>query len=236
MAEPSSTLCIPLLLLYAIVCYLYVFGLPLLRPPRTETPEPNDIETYENLSDQQRMERLVEHVHAADQFQDADGAFLPVCTWPSVECDSEGSVTEIQWNGIWSKVKLYDSIMDLWWLPPQLEKFDIGYSQVIGVFFAAKLPRKLQSFVINACQFEGTVDWASLPPRLEVLDISNTALEGHVDFAALPPTLRQLRLQNTRFSDFAGAKRESLIVTGMSELERRAQENTKRIVGEKFVI
>ncbi|KNH03804.1 leucine-rich repeat protein [Perkinsela sp. CCAP 1560/4] len=228
--------------IWLLVIVIYLFGTCafFLHPMWSGTPSPeaenNDATTYESLNDQQRMERLVEHVQRADQFADLTGEYLPVCMWPNVECDGNQNVVEINWNAVWSKVYLQDSLMDLWWLPSKLQIFDIGYSQVVGVFFAARLPRTLREFIINACMFQGTIDWPSLPENLEILDVSNTQMRGGIQFDKLPPSLKQLRIQNTDFDDFSGSSKSTLTVVGISELKRRVSARKRVDADDSFVL
>ena len=49
------------------------------------------------LTDQTRMELFVSGLTGKPmaKFYDVEGGFLPVCDWPSVDCDDAGTVTDV---------------------------------------------------------------------------------------------------------------------------------------------
>ena len=149
------------------------------------------------LSQQMAMEALCADVENLDKVQDADGDFIPIESWKGLKFDSDGNVSEIDFDC------------------NQMLRFIPGESQTIGPGGSMHLqciPQSVTSFSMQNALIGGTVDTSKLPRGLKKFDISLNCFFGEFNMAGLPDTLRVLNIPNNSLSG-------SLI---LSEIPRKA--------------
>ena len=151
-----------------------------------------------NLSDQTRMELLVENV-PNNRFRTQEGDFLSVCFWEGIECDAEENVTAIDWGYVsWTK-----GAVSLEWLPPNLEYFGIARfkkgQSFTGTIDTEGLPKGLDVFDVSCHGFSGTINLCTLPAHLITLSVTANDLEGPICLDSLPSTLVELNLSSNAF-------------------------------------
>ena len=170
---------------------------------------------YASLSDQARMELMVERMPEREKFQDENGAYKDVCDWRGVECDTEGNVqkiqiiildrsegsidlsyvpphvTDLEVSCGAAAIQTHASV-DAHMLPVNLERLNIGLGQLIGTVDMTKLPATLYSFTISENQCTGSFVLTSLPPGIEHIHARLNLFSGSLNFSSLPHNLVSL--------------------------------------------
>ena len=156
-----------------------------------------------SLSDQQRMELLVEGLseHSKKKFQNRKRDFLPVCKWKGVECNANKDIV---------KVDLPETLhgnVELSYLPASVVNFtavnEDGHpfaNRVGGTVEAALLPENLENLVLICQNFHGTIDWLSLPDSITIFTVPLNKFSGSCNFRELPPRMEVMNIQGNRFS------------------------------------
>jgi len=181
---------------------------------------------YGNMSDQLRMEKLVENIDNREMFMkrrflkkvfgNKNVEYKDFCIWRGVQCDDEGvSVLEINWFN-----KSLKGTMDLSWIPPTVTYFELGANKIRGTLDTAQLPRNLKTISLYSNEFSGAVDWETLPPYIEYLSLSNNKLEGNVNLHVPPSSLTYIGVRNNKFSSVSGKRRERFNVSGIARLHK----------------
>ena len=148
------------------------------------------------LSDQTLMEMLIEGFcdEAKGQNQDSDGMFLEVCKWPSVRCDNDGNVTELESMGE------ANGTIDFAFIPPKCELLYADRSNLSGTIETSSLPEALIYFVADENNLYGTVDLIELPSELEAFNVPKNKFTGSAVLNSLPECMISLDLNHNSFS------------------------------------
>ena len=178
-----------------------------------------------SLTDQMRMELLIENLAESDKrrFQDGNGDFADACSWYHVTCDAESNVQSVEMYFPDPRSKETGSTIDmsfipqkavefranrLWLcgtletprLPPALTVLDIPENHFSGTVDLTSLPGALIELFLSFNQFHGSCALHSLPPALEVIHCNANKLSGSLDLTKLPSSLQELHLSNNQFS------------------------------------
>ena len=178
---------------------------------------------YASLSDQARMELMVERMPDREFFQDDNGAYKDVCDWRGVSCDFDGNVQDI-WISIYDRSKgsidlsyipPHVTTMSLTWgvtglqtqasidvqmLPERLAQCIIQLQQMVGTVDMTALPATLTNFIISGNKCTGSFVLTSLPPGIENIHARGNLLLGSLNFSSLPDKLVEIQLDKNRFS------------------------------------
>ena len=204
---------------------------------------------YASLSDQARMELMVERMPDREIYQDDNGAYKDVCEWGGVSCDIDGNV-----QGIW--MNIYDrsegsidlsyipphvtqmyiagnvhgmqtrASIDVHMLPERLEQLGIELQQMVGTVDMTALPAKLFNICENKCT--GSFVLTSLPPGIEHIHARDNLFSGSLNFSSLPDKLVEIQLDKNRFS---GEFRIEKFPRAM----RRLTVSQNRLIGEAVI-
>ena len=200
---------------------------PVLAPLRrfdTLTRSPS-VESLGHSEDQISMQSLINHVERKKIFIRKSGEWADACLWANVFCNENLQVTRISWSKILSPVKLGSGSIDLSCLPPNVEYFDIGHTDLEGSLEAGALPGNIRELHINYCRFSGTIEWAALPQSLQILNIGSNQFTGDVALNDMPENLFQLNISKNRFESVTGdlydnAKLKRNRIVGIKEISK----------------
>ena len=159
----------------------------------------------DSLSDQTRMELLVERLDGKALFQRENGEFWEL-EWPGVTCGEDGHVTEIIWT---SEEPLMDDdvvvqpggSIDLMLLPPHLEGVSITQLSLEGSIITSSLPINLQVLELNENRFAGEFRIEDLPASIRRISLHENKLTGSLNIPSLPASTQHF---DACFNLFAG--------------------------------
>ena len=144
------------------------------------------------------LELLVAGLEDSEAFRDTDGSYTDITTWPGLEFNENGDVTEIDWefdqfaeifdDGYLSAIQEGGAI-DFAFLPPKLKKFSISHMKLDGTVETSALPRGLGLLEINFNKFFGSLVVGDLPRALTYLYVQGNKLSGSIHLEDLPPAL-----------------------------------------------
>ena len=179
---------------------------------------------YSSLSDQARMEIVVENLNASCMFRNRNDTpesyYHDVCNWRGVTCNADGIVTKFQ-------LCLYD-------LPVSDSFFhrigdDIGGDAFItesltdreemyqgGSIAMEFLPDSVRVFKLKLLAAKGTLETMKLPHSLERFIVDGNRLHGTVDFCTLPKGLTEFVLSG---NEFLGSCDFSLLPESLATLD-----------------
>ena len=165
------------------------------------TSDPLGKVSIASLTEQARMELLIENFFYKDPFQSPEGDFVDISEWPHVKTDADGSVTHIDWtydyNG--DDYMTGGRTIQLQYLLEKLEEFHINYRSLLGTVSTHDLPRHLKWFAISSNVFSGEFVVAGLPSSMVGVQIQNNHFEGSLSIPDLPPKMEDLLADNNRF-------------------------------------
>ena len=161
---------------------------------------------YESLSDQARMEILIDGLTPFSKtfYQDTHFAYRDVCEWESVECDENENVESLRftYNRVNYRMQLKGKL-NTSYIPPHVHTFvaKISFQKAFyGKVDTAALPHTLTVFEISVNHFDGSVDFRTLPVSLQRFIIHTNAFIGSVDLTQLPPKIRRIAASHNKFS------------------------------------
>ena len=209
------------------------------------THDPLGRVNLENLSQQQRMELLIQGLSdcAKQAFRDENGDFLPVCEWMNIDCNMDGKVEGIM-------LKHNAGNLNLDFTPPTVRLIDLKSDHSLGVnsvnnlpesievlllnhvcidepMKIASLPRALQFCTLEACALQGTCDFTAFPDKLENFRMPRNECHGNVRLDALPASIYEL---NISFNEFSGELNLEHLPSGLAILILRDNAFTGSIV------
>jgi len=184
------------------------------------------------MSDQVRMEVMVQDINDKAFILDEDGEFKPVCECRSVECDEHDNVIKIKWSSFSNEnIRLQGGNFNLW-IPPYVIDFSCYGQNLLGTLSTIKLPRPLVDFSIGRNKFSGTLDLSELPLNLLYFNLFTNLFEGTLDLTQLPPSIEDVYLNNNKFE---GTIDINKLPRSLKELELRKnnlQQEELRVEGE----
>ena len=175
---------------------------------------------YASLSDQALMEMLVDGMAEKDKnsFQDANGNYTDISTWPLVRLRNDHVVQ----MGFWTRnigdrqfpfelipplvehCALYQTsvngTLDTKVLPRTLLRFDVTENKLHGELNFPAFPRGLKEIIICYNQFSGSCALHDLPDELVRFDAMSNNFGGEVALNDLPSTLERLFLKRNNLS------------------------------------
>ncbi|KNH09273.1 leucine-rich repeat protein [Perkinsela sp. CCAP 1560/4] len=171
---------------------------------------------YHAMSDQQRAEMLIERVKTSNSQRFILGEERyhrkDICDWIGIRCTGAGSVEDIAWGFFGLR-----GFMDLSWIPPKAERFQVQGNSISGTIDASKLPRGLRLLNIAGCTFHGNFQFPDLPRSLEEIFIPGNTLTGTIWMSHAQQGLRVADLRDNFFTSVIGAPREAVeTVLGVS--------------------
>ena len=164
------------------------------------------------MTQQMAMEALCADVEELNKVQDADGDFIPIESWKGLKFDSDGNVSEIDFDcnqllrfipGESPTIGPGGS-MHLQFIPQSVTSFSIQNALIGGTVDTSKLPRGLKKFDISLNCFFGEFSMTGLPDTLRVLNIPNNSLSGLLILAEIPRKALQVDIS---YNDFTGKVR-----------------------------
>ena len=163
---------------------------------------------YGTLTDQMRMELLIQNVEIADVraikerkakmvfLKEKEWSVKDVCQWRSVRCDRDGNVTAIDWYRHYVNIAFRQpGTIELSWLPPLCRIVSFESQRVFGLFDASTLPRKLDTLNLRNNQLTGSVDVTALSDSMVTLELAQNCLTGPLCLQELPERLEVLDLR-----------------------------------------
>ena len=155
---------------------------------------------YSLMSDQTLMEMLIEgfDTESKKKYQDTDGMYLDVCTWPWVICDDNERVIGIRITRFY----LYGSL-ELCYVPPKVKVLAIcvlGKSGLTESIDLTRVPDGMEELDLRSHKLTGEVDLTQLPDGMERLYLNNNQLTGGIDLTQLPSGMQMLYLDDNQFT------------------------------------
>ena len=149
---------------------------------------------YTSLSDQARMEMLIEGMDTRDKekYQDQN---LDVCEWENIRC-TDDRVTYINL----ASAGFNDEQFPFWYIPPHVKNFKAVSCSLHGTLSSSDLPRDLLHFAVSHNKLHGALNFKAFPQNLERLKIKYNSFHGSLVLADLPRTLRVFFANNNKFS------------------------------------
>ena len=158
---------------------------------------------------QTKMELLVSDFTDSQAFQEKDGEFRDIATWPGLTFTEGGAISEINWE-----FDVFEAIMDdnyrpdinvggsidFRFLPDGVETVEIISFELSGTVTTSLLPDTIHFFDINDNRLAGEFDATRLPPAIIHLSVHRNDFEGEFRIDALPDTLERLDISENRFS------------------------------------
>ena len=143
------------------------------------------------LSQQARMELLVENLRHQAFFRDADGGFTSAKDWPGVRVDPHGNIISIKkpWGSA-----AFEGEIAFQWLPETIETLHCDHACIQTDFHAASFPRDMMRIELQGNKLTGSIATAELPPKLVRLNLWHNRISGTIDLTTLPGTLVTLML------------------------------------------
>ena len=171
------------------------------------------------LSDQSMMELLIADADPEFQatFQGTDGAYLDICEWKGVQCNSDTRVTSVRF----AHGTIPVGSLDLRYIPLESTEFRVIDVDAEGSIVASDLPQSLTNFEVSFTEFIGDVDMRLLPRSLTEVHIAHNHNEGSLDLAELPPGLRSL---NAYWNSFRGTITLKSLPASLQELDLSSNE------------
>ena len=162
------------------------------------------------MSQQMAMETLLAEVYGLEAIQNADGTFLDVEQWEGLDFDSEGNITEIDFECEVDYELIDDEenepligpggSMDLQWISQSVTSFSVANNELEGSVDTQNLPRGLEKFNISFNEFSGEFSLAGLPNTLQLLNIQSNRLSGSLVLADLPRGMEKMFASRNRFT------------------------------------
>ena len=144
----------------------------------------------DSLSDEMRMELLVEHLTGKDLFQKQDGEYLE-SEWPGVTYSESGDVTAIEWTS--ETDIMHDDLVveaggsiDLRFLPSTVEDASISRLELDGTICTASLPRGLRILNLDENIFRNDFRIEHLPEKMERVCLYKNSFQGSLNIPMLP--------------------------------------------------
>ena len=153
-----------------------------------------------DITQQSRLELLIEDLLDKSRFHDKDGFYKDVCEWDGVTLDVENLVVGILWASMNTAFFPQGGSLDLQWIPETAVSFTVYKAGIAGNFDVKYLPRHIQLFDLAQNTFTGDVDLTHLPSTVRGIFLGNNCLTGTLDFTMLPLSLRKLYLQENQFT------------------------------------
>ena len=166
---------------------------------------------YNSLSDQMRMEMLIEGFDekSKGKHQDKEGMYLDVCKWVCVKCDADERVVQCD-------MKFFISgSVELCYIPPRVKNVCIWHTTLTGSIDFAQVPQHMENFNFYGNQLSGCVDFTQIPQSMRYLHLKSNQVSGSADLTHLPEGLLKLSLDLNQFS---GSVDLTQIPKRMSEL------------------
>ena len=167
------------------------------------------------MSQQMAMETLCADVENIHKVQDANGDFMPIESWSGLKFDSDGNISEIDFDSNYGANLFRDEdepevdenppigpggSMELQWIPQSVRKFFMQEVRISGTVDTHKLPRRLEEFDISKNKFTGEFRTEGLPDTLRVLNIQMNNLSGSLSIAAIPRCMHRFYASYNNFS------------------------------------
>ena len=152
---------------------------------------------YSSLSDQARMEMLIEGMKKEEKedYLDENGSFRHVCEWVDVEC-TDDRVTEVAFL-----FKYFDETpFPFRYIPPSVTKFEAENDNLRGTLDACVLPGDMRWFSAAYNRLHGPLDLKAFPRTLTNIRIGHNLLSGGLVLAELPPSLEIFDVTGNEFS------------------------------------
>ena len=154
---------------------------------------------YDSLSDQTRMEILLDGLNAAskERFQDKNGNFLNICELKEmIQCDADDNVTSVHFP---YQLRL-EGCIKLAFIPPHVMTFSAQSTRTLeGTVSTDILPKTLQ-FLTLGYSFSGPFAMTALPPKMEEIEINSNKFCGSLDLHNLPENMKKIRANNNKFT------------------------------------
>ena len=152
------------------------------------------------MSDQTLMEMLLEGLdeETKKEYQDSEGMYLDVCTWPCVTCDDNERVIGIRITRFY-----LNGLLELCYVPPKVKVLEIvvfDSSGLTGSIDLARLPDGVEELDLRSHKLTGEIDFTQLPDGMERLYLNNNQLTGEIDLTQLPDGMKCLYLSNNRLT------------------------------------
>ena len=186
--------------------------------PLAAVGEPLGRLDYASMSEQAKMEMLVDAIHDKDVFQDTHGNYLDLQSWRGVSLDTDDHVRAIRWCNLPGMLLFANGgSVAIEWLPPAVQHLtafgtklhgsietellpremvalDVVNNLLCGSFALASLPQGLVKIYISLNKFSGSLELAAIPRNVVVLEASGNLFSGSISLASLPPHLETLSL------------------------------------------
>ena len=156
---------------------------------------------YTMLSQQAQMEIFVCGLDEAfrKSLQDPNGAFLDVCDWPAVRCDTDENVQSLSSWDAWGGIANFD------FLPPKLERLNFyGHRRdvkgtITGTMNIGLLPRTMVCLTVDHNLLSGPLGIPELPPGMTNFIIDGNLFFGECDISHLPPAMEEFEASQNKF-------------------------------------
>ena len=172
-----------------------------------------------SLSDQTLMELLIEgsQEDSKKQYQCADGTYLDVCEWETVNCDEDERVVSVNFEDnapsgslqlgyLPQKVEFVDfshnrltGTVDFMAVPEGTEWLYLEYNRLTGSVDLIKLPKSIRELRLDFNQLRGSICVTELPEGIRKLNLRDNQFEGSIDLTQLPVGMHGLSIENNRF-------------------------------------
>ena len=149
------------------------------------------------LTQQARMELLVQHSRDKSSVCTDDGDFKPISEWPGVTFNSDGEVTCL--TRTW-KIDLYAGTVEFQWLPETVGTLSLPYAKTEGLFRAVDFPRRMTEIRLCSNSLKGSVETAQLPAKLVELNLMDNQISGTINLCTLPDKLSWLWLNGNEIT------------------------------------
>ena len=155
-----------------------------------------------SLTEQTKMELLIEDFGCQEPFKSADGDYLDISEWPGVATDTDGTVTNIEWafDQNTADFQTNDRTIQLQYIPENVIDFNISGRGMLGTVRTHDLPRRLKWFSLSSNGFSGEFDIAGLPPCIVAVCIQRNKFCGSLSIPDLPPKIEILFASDNKFS------------------------------------
>ena len=155
-----------------------------------------------SLSEQTKMELLIEDFGYQEPLQSADGDYLDVSEWPGVVTDTDGTVTNIEWafDQNTDYFQTNGRTIQLQYIPENVIDFSISECKMLGTVCTHDLPRNMKWLDISCNDFSGEFDIAGLPSCIGGAYIQHNKFCGSLSIPDLPPQIQDLFANDNKFS------------------------------------
>ena len=163
------------------------------------TPDADHIGRFDPsfLTQQARMEILVQNSRSKSAVCTDEGDFKPISEWPGVTFNSDGEVTCL--TRTWGS-DLYAGTVDFRWLPETVGTLSLPYAKTEGLFRAVDFPRRMAEIRLRSNWLKGSVETAQLPTKLVELSLTSNQISGTINLRTLPEFMEILLLTQNKIT------------------------------------